>query len=81
MSKAALFDALERTVRTALQVTAAAVLALWIDSGSFSEIDWNTLWQVAAYASGLSFLMALAGTKTGNADNGSVLTPEADSSP
>lgn len=73
MTKAALFDVVERTVRTAVQVTAAAVLALWIDAGSFGNIDWNIMWQVAAYAAGLSFLMALAGTRTGDANTGSVL--------
>lgn len=75
MSKAAWFDIIERTVRTAIQVTAGAVLAFWIDAGSFGNIDWNTLWQIAAYAAGLSFLMALAGTRTADPDNGSVLSP------
>ena len=73
MTKAAWFDVIERTVRTAIQVTAAAVLALWIDAGSFGSIDWNVMWQVAAYAAGLSFLMALAGTRTGDSSTGSVL--------
>ncbi len=68
-------DILERTARTAVQVSAAAVLALWIDAGSFNNIDWNTMWQVAVYASGLSFLMALAGTKTGDPNDGSFIEP------
>jgi ABC-type enterobactin transport system permease subunit len=68
-------DIIERTIRTAIQVSAAAVLALWMDAGSFNNIDWNTMWQVAIYASGLSFLMALAGTKTGDPNNGSLVSP------
>ena len=71
MNKQAWVDVIERTVRTAIQVAAAAVLALWVDAGSFGNIDWNLMWQVAAYAAGLSFLMALAGTRTGDSSSGS----------
>lgn len=76
MSKSAWLDVIERTIRTAIQVSAAAVLAFWVDAGSFEGIDWNMLWQVAVYAAGLSFLMALAGTRTGDPENGSVIPPE-----
>jgi hypothetical protein len=76
VSKSAWLDVIERTIRTAIQVSAAAVLAFWVDAGSFEGIDWNMLWQVAVYAAGLSFLMALAGTRTGDPENGSVIPPE-----
>lgn len=75
MSRAAWMDVIERTVRTAIQATAGAALAFWIEAGSFGDIDWNTLWQVCAYAAGLSFLMAIAGTRIANPDNGSVIEP------
>jgi hypothetical protein len=75
MSRFAWLDVVERTVRTAIQVTAAAVLAFWVEAGSFGDIDWNLLWQVAAYAAGLSLLMALAGTRVASPDDGSVLPP------
>jgi hypothetical protein len=64
-------DVLERTARTIVQVVAAAVLALWIDAGSFSDIDWNVIWQTALYAAGLSILMGLAGKGFGSPDNAS----------
>lgn len=69
-------DTIERVVRTTIQVVAAAVLALWIDAGSFSNIDWNVMWQVAAYAAGLSLLMALASKNIGAKDSASVLPPQ-----
>jgi len=59
-------DALERTIRTIIQVTAAAVLALWIQAGSFSNLDWEAVWQTAVFAAGLSLLMALAGRQVGS---------------
>jgi ABC-type enterobactin transport system permease subunit len=64
-------DALERTLRTTVQVTAAAVLALWIQAGSFGNLDWQAVWQTAAFAAGLSLLMALAGRQVGSNDDGS----------
>lgn len=66
-------DAIERTVRTTIQVTAAAVLALWIQAGSFGNIDWTALWQTAVFAAGLSLLMALAGRRVGSNDDGSFI--------
>lgn len=67
-------DTIERVVRTAIQAAAAAVLAVWIEAGSFGSIDWNVVWQVAVFASGLSVLMALAGKPLGsNTDSPSVL--------
>lgn len=68
-------DTIERVIRTMIQVAAAAVLVLWVDAGSFSNIDWSVMWQVAVYASGLSLLMAIAGKSIGdNPDSGSVLS-------
>lgn len=64
-------DAVERVARTTVQVTAAAVMALWIQAGSFSNIDWTALWQTAVFAAGLSLLMALAGRQVGSNDDGS----------
>jgi len=69
-------DSLERVLRTTIQVAAAAVLALWIQAGSFSSLDWTALWQVAVFAAGLSLLMAIAGKQTGDPDNGSFLSKD-----
>lgn len=66
-------DTIERVVRTAIQAAAAAVLAVWIEAGSFGEIDWNVVWQVAVFAAGASVLMALASKPIGsNTDSPSV---------
>lgn len=64
-------DALERTIRTIVQASAAAVLALWIQAGSFSELDWTAVWQVALFAAGFTLLTALAGKTAGSPDNAS----------
>jgi len=74
-------DTIERTVRTAVQSAAAAVLVLWIDAGSFGEISWSKIWQVAAFASGLTILTALASKGAGDPDSASMLKPEEDVSP
>lgn len=67
-------DTLERTVRTAIQAAAAAVLALWVQAGSFDEIDWNAMWQVALFAAGFTVLSALATKNAGSSsDTPSVL--------
>jgi ABC-type enterobactin transport system permease subunit len=66
-------DTIERTVRTAVQASAAAVLALWIDAGSLNDLDWNTLWQVAVYASAFTILTALAGKTVGDSNSPSLL--------
>lgn len=69
-------DTIERVARTVIQVAAGAVLAVWIDAGSFGEIDWGIVWQAAVYAGGLALLMALAGKSIGgNPDSPSVLSP------
>ena len=64
-------DAIERVVRTVVQAALAAVLAVWVSAGSFSDIDWNTVWQVALYAGGLALLTALAAKGAGNRDDAS----------
>lgn len=76
MTSSAKLDVIERTIRTTIQVTAGAVLAFWVEAGSFSNISWNLLWQVAVYTAVLSLLMALAGTKRGNPDTASFLDTE-----
>lgn len=74
MSKAFVLDAVERLAKTAIQAAAAAVLALWIDAGSFSNIDWQSVWQVAVFASGLSVLSSLASWRFGDPDSASVIS-------
>lgn len=64
-------DVLERTARTIVQVVAAACLALWIQAGSFTNLDWTALWQTAVFAAGLSVLMGLAGKGFGSPDDAS----------
>lgn len=64
-------DTIERTVRTVIQAAAAAVLALWIQAGSFSELDWTACWQVALFAAGFTILTALAGKNAGSPDDAS----------
>lgn len=64
-------DAVERVVRTVVQAALAAVLAVWVAAGSFSDIDWNTVWQVALYAGGLALLTSLAAKGVGSSDDAS----------
>lgn len=71
MNRAAFLDVVERTIRTAIQASAGAVLALWIEAGSFANLDWTLMWQVAAFTTGLSFLMALAGTQVASNNDAS----------
>lgn len=68
-------DTIERVVRTAIQAAAGAVLAVWISAGSFSEIDWTVVWQVAVFAAGASVLTALASQRVGDPNSASVLSP------
>jgi Putative lactococcus lactis phage r1t holin len=72
-------DTIERTARTAVQAAAAAVLALWIQAGSFSEIDWSAMWQVALFAAGFTVLTAVASKPVGDSNSASLLEPPADS--
>lgn len=69
-------DTIERTVRTAVQAAAAAVLALWIQAGSFSELDWSAMWQVAVFAVGFTLLTAVAAKTVGDPNSPSLLKPE-----
>lgn len=66
-------DVLERTVRTVIQASAAAILALWIQAGSFSKLDWNAMWQVAVFSAGFTVLTALAAKPVGDPTSASVL--------
>jgi Zn finger protein HypA/HybF involved in hydrogenase expression len=68
-------DVIERVVRTAIQAGAAAVLAVWIEAGSFDQIDWTVVWQVFVFAAGASLLMALAAKPIGDPNSASVLPP------
>lgn len=64
-------DTVERVARTAVQSAAAAVLALWIQAGSFDKLDWTAVWQVAVFAAGASVLTALAAKSSGSSDSAS----------
>lgn len=66
-------DTIERTVRTAVQSAAAAILALWIQAGSFGELDWSAMWQVALFSAGFTVLTAVAARPVGNTDSASLL--------
>lgn len=66
-------DTIERTVRTAVQSAAAAILALWIQAGSFGELDWSAMWQVALFSAGFTVLTAVAARPVGNPDSASLL--------
>jgi len=68
-------DVIERTIRTAIQAAAAAVFAVWIQAGSFGQIEWSVVWQVAVFAAGASLLMALAAKPIGDPNSASVLPP------
>lgn len=68
-------DTIERVARTTIQVAAAAVLALWIQAGSFSALDWTAMWQASVFAAGLTLLMSIAGKQIGSSDTGSVISP------
>ncbi|GIV03630.1 MAG: hypothetical protein KatS3mg015_2460 [Fimbriimonadales bacterium] len=67
-------DTIERVVRTAVQAAAAAVLAVWIEAGSFDRIDWQVVWQVAVFAAGAALLTALASMRVGDPDSASLLS-------
>lgn len=60
-----IMDTIERTVRTTVQAAAAAILALWIQAGSFDKLDWDAMWQVAVFAAGFTLLTAIAGARSG----------------
>jgi hypothetical protein len=66
-------DTLERTARTVMQSSAAAILALWIQAGDFSKLDWSAMWQVAVFSAGFTVLTALAAKPVGDGDSASVL--------
>lgn len=68
-------DTVERVARTVVQASAAAVLALWIQAGSFDQIDWTTMWQVAVFAGGAALLTAIIAKPVGNTDSPSFLEP------
>lgn len=69
-------DTIERVIRTAIQAGAAAVLAVWIEAGSWGNIEWSVVWQVFVFAAGASLLMALAAKPIGDSSSASVLPPE-----
>jgi hypothetical protein len=58
-------DTIERTVRTVVQAAAAAILALWVQAGSFDKLDWSAMWKVAVFAGGFTVLTALVGGRNG----------------
>lgn len=59
-------DAIERTVRTVVQASAAAILALWIQAGSFDKLDWDAMWKVAVFSGGFTILTAVVGGSKGD---------------
>lgn len=69
-------DSIERVARTVIQAAGAAVLATWIEAGSWSGIDWSVIWQVALYAGGLAVLMAVASKPVNDSNSPSLLKPE-----
>lgn len=64
-------DAIERLVRTVVQVAAGVALALFIDAGNIADMDWTLLWQSVVFAAIATVLTALAGKTTGNPDSAS----------
>ena len=60
----------------AVSDAAAAVLALWIQAGSFGELDWSAMWQVAVFAAGFTVLTAIVAKPVGDSNSASVLPPE-----
>ena len=69
-------DTIERTARTVVQSSAAAILALWIQAGSFGELDWSAMWQVAVFSAGFTVLTAVAAKPVGDPSSASLLKPE-----
>ena len=69
-------DAIERTIRTVIQSSAAAVLALWFQAGSFGQLDWSAVWQVAVFSAGFTVLTALAGKGVGSSADASFVSPK-----
>lgn len=64
-------DAIERLVRTVVQVAAGVALALFIDAGNIADMDWTLLWQSVVFAAIATVLTALAGKTTGSPDSAS----------
>ncbi len=64
-------DALERLVRTVIQVAAGVALALFIDAGNIADMDWTLLWQSVVFAAIATVLTALAGKTAGSPDDAS----------
>lgn len=72
-------DTIERTVRTAVQASAGAVLAYLtgiVGEGGWDAIEWGAAWKVGAFAALLTVLTAAAAKQVGNPDSASVLTDE-----
>lgn len=59
-------DAVERTVRTIVQATVAAILAVVVGSGGWDSLDWNIVWKTGAFAGLVALLTALAAKPAGS---------------
>lgn len=69
-------DTIERTVRTIVQTSAAAILAYLtgiIGEGGWDAIEWGTVWKTGAGAGLLALLTALAAKPVGDAGSASFL--------
>jgi hypothetical protein len=65
-------DLLERTLRTFVQAFGGAMLALWIDAGSWDGIEWSLVLQTGVYAGIGAVLFALFSKPIGNTDTASL---------
>lgn len=64
-------DLLERTVRTFVQASGAAVLVLWQQAGSLDNVDWTTTGKVGVYAGLGAVLLSLFAKFVGDRETAS----------
>lgn len=69
-------DAVERVVRTVVQASIAAVLAVVVGSGGWDAISWDVVWKTGAFAGLVALLTALASKQTGSPDDASFTGPQ-----
>lgn len=73
-SKAFWVDAIERAVRTVAQVT---ISLLTVDGATPNlNVNWEGVLTTAALAGGISLLMSIVASGTGDHDSAALLTPE-----
>jgi hypothetical protein len=66
-------DTIERTVRTVVQASVAAILAVVVGSGGWDAISWDVVWKTGAFAGLVAVLTALAAKPAGSPDDASFL--------